>query len=843
MPISYVSKVQESNPYVLPVDINLMEKVNSYKQSIFYKNADEIRTQFGELQNADIANPDIKGKLTDKYNNLASQIQGMGGIDYSDMNVSHQIEGFGADIYKDPQILNGIVGTKMGRKLQEDYDKMKTDPKLSKYYAPSNEWVDMQPFQEFIHGGLTATYKGESAPTPYNGNPAIRLQEAIAKIKPNVEVHYGDSGIPFFIDKTSGESVDSKSVYAAIDATVSGGGDILNQISIDGRYAMRDMDHSQVFEQYKNIYTNKRASLNAAIEYNKNLIASQPSLVKQAEYKKSLEDNQNALAQLDQNYKPDNFISKSTDTPDQIEQKRRTLQNEIYSTKLFDDMIMSSVYTKKKTDLIVNRGEIEQLKIAAKVKAAKAAKEPFIDPNLETYVNNKETPEQAKSHEVTVDSLNTNIQALSKTINDNIKDLVIGEANLNHNYAGVLDVKTSISSDPSTKPTIESSDLLAKIALIDKDPNLSISDIRKAIADPTMLNPIQKQFFTHIINQYDAITEGKGGEEALKDLAVNKNNLISTLNNVRWNEMAISGKKTLIEKYTKQVADNVLAKNKAKGMTEDDSKLLSEYYKNPSSFEIMKKVPLTKEESVMGGFIEEFAGYNNQRLTWMSEHGILDNIGENKKEINDLLKNTSDRLNYKSKTFNTEWAKKSGLGAYIRKNSPGLEGKDVDDNDIIPEFVEQIPGENQFRLSFQYKDGKTNPHLKDVVLDGTQVKEFGITPIPYPQLEEYVYEQGVSPKMYLRNPNLPGTDGLFSYDIKNIGNGRNDNRIAIRIYDKDGFVSISKGYITPDFPEGKPFESANEAYAFANDKIPQLSNVYGNRQQFLDVLRYQALNN
>ena len=56
MPISYLSKPIETSPYVLPVDLNLLAKVNTYKQSKFYENAQKTQDELNTIANLDIAN-------------------------------------------------------------------------------------------------------------------------------------------------------------------------------------------------------------------------------------------------------------------------------------------------------------------------------------------------------------------------------------------------------------------------------------------------------------------------------------------------------------------------------------------------------------------------------------------------------------------------------------------------------------------------------------------------------------------------------------------------------------------------------------------------------------------
>lgn len=112
MPISYLSQTIKSNPFIQPFDLDLMMKVNMYKQGEFYRNAQKAETLITQLNNADIANPEQRAYLKAKVNNLTTQLNSVGAINYSDANIANAIEGFAAEIYQDETVMSGIASTK-----------------------------------------------------------------------------------------------------------------------------------------------------------------------------------------------------------------------------------------------------------------------------------------------------------------------------------------------------------------------------------------------------------------------------------------------------------------------------------------------------------------------------------------------------------------------------------------------------------------------------------------------------------------------------------------------------------------------------------------------------------
>lgn len=219
MAVSYLSKPIESNPYVLPVDLNLLAKVNSYKQQKFYANADAIKGQLNQLYTADIANGAQKELLTNKVTNLSEQLNAMGGIDYSDMNVTNTIQGYSSDIYNDKNVINGIVSTKKIREFEKNVEKMATDPKLSKYYNVSNiARVRTQMINPYTNGGIDATYAGPSAPRPYEGNPFEKMLKMMKNnLPPNVEIRSDGNGNSALYRINSTERLSDEDISAAFD--------------------------------------------------------------------------------------------------------------------------------------------------------------------------------------------------------------------------------------------------------------------------------------------------------------------------------------------------------------------------------------------------------------------------------------------------------------------------------------------------------------------------------------------------------------------------------------------------------------------------------------------------
>lgn len=352
MPINYKSTVYESNPYTLPVDLNLLQKVNSYKQTLFYKNAESIKQQYGEIQNSDILNSEQKNYLLGKMNNLTTQINNMGGIDYSDMNITNQIEGFGSEIYNDPTVLKGITSTKLIREFNKNVEKMQTDPKLSKFYNVSNiTRIQEQMIKPYVDGDITASYSGPSAPRPYEGNPFEKMLKNMKNLPPDIIVTASANG-PALYNVQTKKFLSDQDISATFDGLIDS--NMKAQLMDDAWY---NFDYSTGYKfdepMGQSLYTdellNKKRNYEEAIsgidiELKTNIDPEKRALyeAKKAEYSNSLNQVSSEIQ------KGNNEFSKLW------KKDPETAKYSLYLSRFRNDVIKAAGYSQEKNDYVKN---------------------------------------------------------------------------------------------------------------------------------------------------------------------------------------------------------------------------------------------------------------------------------------------------------------------------------------------------------------------------------------------------------------------------------------------------------------------------------------------------------
>jgi hypothetical protein len=204
MPVSYLSQPVKPNPYVLPVDLDLMGKVLQYKDQQYQQHKEQIQQTVNNFAGLDVMKPEDRQYLNTKINSLVQNINNNGNADLSDPNTVTQLQGFGSTISGDPKIMNAVAGTHMVRQLQQQYNEFKTNPKMKGMYGASNFAKDMNSVQKWMADGeVGSNYNGPSTATPYMD--VDKKASEIAKDIKASEFSY-DTKNGLYIERTTGQS-------------------------------------------------------------------------------------------------------------------------------------------------------------------------------------------------------------------------------------------------------------------------------------------------------------------------------------------------------------------------------------------------------------------------------------------------------------------------------------------------------------------------------------------------------------------------------------------------------------------------------------------------------------
>ena len=506
MAISYLSKPLQGQQYILPLDLSLLEKVNNYKQTLFYKNASALKQQFSQIKNSDIMNPEQKARLEDAYNQLTIKINEAGGLDYSDLGIVSQIEGLGAEIYDDEYIMSGIVSTKKVRKLHSIYEKFKTDPKYAKLYSIANETWDNEYVQDYLKGGVDATYNGNGTPTVYLGNSFDLLTKRVKEIKPDVQVGYNqaDNNVYFFNVKEQ-KAITGDKLQSLMQAALTP--ELRNQMQIEGWYNGRGMDNTQIKNEMQLRQDDDIRSANSNIERLTNLMNTSPKEEEKAFYKEQIEGQKGYI----------------TTIQDRYNERLRTLSKDL-STREGRASILGTMYMTDMMRNAITAFSSKEIKNTLKSNAAQIHKDKmdFNYNSLNTNAQLEMMKEQGRNDRALLQASNSNSPNGKETTdtdlftlsnNTDAKDDKLSQVYSAENMPKLIEKEGKSQYDNLTNFFVQNggseySSYLDKARNYNGSPDLTVDELKTLFKKETQMSSEAKQYFTNIISLFDKAAKG-----------------------------------------------------------------------------------------------------------------------------------------------------------------------------------------------------------------------------------------------------------------------------------------------------------------------------------------------
>jgi hypothetical protein len=855
MAVSYLSKIYESNPYVLPVDLGLLAKVNNYKQSLFYQNASALKQEYSALKNSDILNPEQKAVLDEKYNNLSNSVNSWGGVDYSDMGIVNQMEGMAASIYSDPTVLSGIASTKKVRALMSNYEKMKTDPKLMKYYNPGNEQWDMQSVNEYISGGKDATYTGNTAPSIYKGNPYTRLTETIKKLKPNIETHFDASGNPYYIQKNTNTVLDPTRVLSEMEGQIDA--DIMNQIKIDAWYNMRGVDNTKLEEIYTNQHNSKIAAYADLLTKNNRKLELATTNDEKTQIQADNAKINNLIAEQNSTYNLNNFRKKLNTKEGNIDAKAG-----IYLNKLFDDGIKANSYQQVQNSLQVNIAEIQkdkrelalmQMQNARDIAMMRASAQgnkkikntngAFLTDNattlLELQPNTQELKELQDTETVTINKIALDNKQKNNEISLLLNDFLIRNAASkdDENRTDYL----GLGNEDKFKKR------LGEIAKLDGQEGLSLNDV-KVFINNTSLSPTdkEKQFFQKTISVFDGAA--KGDYTSLKNTNFSKSDFKATYEQYADKLDKLAANTAILTETRNKAFENFTA---SKNLSAAESQLVTEFIQNPKKYiEVKKSNSYSPRFGMSTSTYIQFNG-NKQMEAAIKKAGI--GYGAKGGNIfvddsfnkslynnqNEILKDSSFRQNYYSVSLPYEEINKYSSEVKSLVSSKLPNDVDVDSAKILqltqaPTTSKEYNADTPWYVTVQYKTPGGGFKKSDIYITNAQASSaFGVSTNTRQDLETtLLYKKELTPRFTTND--TWGDKGIFKYQVIRPGGKNGQIEVWVTGDNNEQPIKIKKWAYNGNM---QPFSNGTQALEIMKNVIESAHTRFPDRTALLQAFK------
>lgn len=557
MAVSYVSQVYRSDPYVLPLDLNLLGRVLSVKQERFDRNAQSIQQGINQLGNTDILKSQDKEYLNGKINKLVADMNNFGGVDLSDMNISNQLSSMGSDIYNDPAVINAISGTKSVRALQSGYQAYKTNPKLSKLYSTANEYNDMKGVESYLADpNVGASYNGTSSPTPYVPYKD-NLIKNINGIKANLRQSFTPNGELMYINEKNEEVTPERIVQMAKDLSTA---DEVAQMGRDGLYQFRNLAPLDVVNKAIDLQNQKITNATATLQrYNSLYLQATDDPIAKQNYK-LLIDRQQAEINALQSVNGEDLINSYKQNPEEF--TKNTYMDEFYR-----GLGSRFAYSRTERSISPNYAAIanlklqqaerfheEEMNLAYFKEGVKMVNGQLKKVNNQGYTTefstlppNTQDPDSIPTGEAALNLKNTDLTNQNTQI---VSDFLSSWANANPDIRKVLQSSQSPSGQVTTVQgyqSLENNNNQPGLQI--EDLNLSQGSANYNRAIQAGLTPEQLRIYNELYLSYDQIATGV--DRGVKDLP---SGLVDVVERKQLNDAAILANNLKIREINKTLA-------------------------------------------------------------------------------------------------------------------------------------------------------------------------------------------------------------------------------------------------------------------------------------------------
>lgn len=809
MSVNYLSTELKDSPYILPVDMDLLDKVLDYKQTAFYQNAQKVGDQIHELQNSDIANPLQKAALTNKVNGLTSAINNFGSVDYSDQGVTNTLQNYASDIYNDPTIINGIASTKQIRLAQASVDKLKTDPKLAKYYSPSNEYVLNQQIGQYTGGGIDASYNGPTSIKPYMGNPAKIAADALAKIKPDITEKLDPNGDPtgYYTLKSTGETVSPERIKSLLDAYLDPG--TLEQIHNDAAYTLIGMGGGQFTKdnavgQYAQIQSRELANAQGQLSDLATKLRTDPSNSNVAQWQNLYQQTQAKINGLTTKNADGTTSINTKDFEALYDSNPTEAGYKIYKDALINDVVNGYGYTATKITATANlakKAEQEAYLKAAEIgkgatpyqlsdgtwainvdnvvgKKGKDKKQ-LVDANGDPYPEgsayrltspNTLTPAQLQSSEIDENTINTKNLDLANQQNTILRNGFLSDF-ANKKFSNL--VTTDVETNPGSNYISQNSPFLTLLQqnaggnlekglndltnnpTFKKDAQAGKGTVVAIGGQNVNLTPDEVKYFQNVQGTWNNASQAVDPSK-LNDVDLSKSEVTKQLTAWTLLQQSINTNNNLVNQTFAHVAA-------ANGVTDQNTlnavrEAIKDGYEVPSGIH---------------GDIDFSSDVVNPKYTLVNKLG-KEKYDQIKADAKSTFEKAPNRDNYTYTTLPTDdkYQNESGIRSFIATAAKSQLHEDVSPDDVKALAYNRDAAKGQYGVLFSYKDKDKNTVQQYVLLDKGNEAALGITAPSHPELDDALnFDIKTQPiPLWSQSFSRP-----FSVVINRNGNSRNGN--------------------------------------------------------------------
>lgn len=777
--VSYLSTPIKPNDFIAPVSLELLSRVLSQKQGQYDQGAEKIQSSINSLSSLDVARGVDRDYLNNKLNNLVSTINGLGGADLSDPSITNQLEGLATSVYNDNNVISAVSSTKRIRNLQASYDKMRTDPKMIKYWSDANYFNDMESVNSYMGSkDLGASYGGNSSATPFFDYDKEN-RDIFGKMVPNEYTYNNKTG--YYLDKTTNKEVSPQTVMQAARERMST--NARGQMERDANYLYKYKAGYGKTDIVAKLINDDAVQLENERDKQKRLAGA--ALLEQDHTKKT-----NLLTQLE--------AQKAL-----VGEKENALKTSIQdNAKLFDNNPREAMYKAYSNDYIKGLARTYSYKKENTTRIADPVEKMILEESGRNTRMNAQLIAARKLQELKEKGLDTRQE---KNLQVEMAKAGLGE----FDAAGVFRFTSGNSTGGKGFGTVNNN-------TEDKDVDAAIDRAKQKI---TELNNSSSELWTKYVQESFA---DAGVQFNLADLDTNGDKLFTGEDLKDWidiNNKIIVGKNIQDDKYINILRQlSVAYESYSKGL--------------PTNITTFRNGTNEMFQQLNWNALEKEALQNNIALAGNKESKTIwtfdPTLGVPVPSTMDVRKDNFVIKNYHEKYFNSDDKGQKPLGT-IKSYLANKENIPLDNSTVIKSIAKQSDG--TYNISYQYKNQKTNDIIPAVAknIPSSVAEAVGNVEDRSQILDDIItYDRPIE----FRTQNQKDKSFISSFQVYKPVRDLNDKRYKVKYFMDGRYVTVPISKLsannTDDFP------SAAVAYQTMN-KI--LSETPLTKAKFEELIR------
>lgn len=259
MAITALSRPTVLPSYVDPIDPDGLTKIMMYRQQAHDQGKIQTQSRIDAYRNSvtELVRESDRKYLQDKIDSFVSETNDKyAQANFGDISTLNSLSAGLSVISKDEKVQGAMKDSRAINSLLQNYQKLKTDPKLMDRYSKANEDWDMNFVTKYM-SDPNSRYYGSSTPTPFVDIDK-KLEAGMNKLKADMMTKLGPNGYMTYI-----KSVGPERIRSLVMNKLASNPQYSTQLGINQAYKYKNVPDSAIVTEFNQKYQQKFDGLKA----------------------------------------------------------------------------------------------------------------------------------------------------------------------------------------------------------------------------------------------------------------------------------------------------------------------------------------------------------------------------------------------------------------------------------------------------------------------------------------------------------------------------------------------------------------------------------------------------